>query len=140
MNGNFTETLPAIDTITMDVAIINPASSEAFINLSKEATSLSVYAAERVIASNEDVKNATDDLGLISKLTKSVDELRTSYVKPLNDKVKGINDTFKTLSTPLDMANQQTLIRQMAEINRFLKQEIEIIEIREQNTAMEGER
>jgi hypothetical protein len=38
---------------------------------------------------------ANDDLRDIARAVKEMDELRTSYVKPLNDEVKFINDAFR---------------------------------------------
>jgi hypothetical protein len=46
----------------------------------------------------------TEDLALISTLSKSIDAERRSYTDPLNNTLHSINDLFKTLSEPLDSA------------------------------------
>lgn len=73
-----------------------------------------------VVKINEDVKNlstkieslrivdeetnsiAAELLGAVKARMKRVDELRTKFVKPLNDQVKVINNTFKIELAPLE--------------------------------------
>ncbi len=66
------------------------------------------YAEARVIAIAEDLKLAVDDLSLIARLKKAMDEKRKEYLKPLDDHRKAINDTFKTLMEPIETADQIT--------------------------------
>ncbi len=73
-----------------------------------EALGLKKYAEARVIAATDDLKPATEDLSLIAKLKKAMEEKRKEYVKPLQDHVKSVNDTFKTLMEPVEMADHIT--------------------------------
>jgi hypothetical protein len=45
---------------------------------------------------------------MMSSLKKNIEERRKEYVGPLNDKVKVINNLFKTITEPLDEADKIT--------------------------------
>jgi hypothetical protein len=55
-----------------------------------------------VVANQEDVVKATDFLGGVKARRKKIEELRTMFVKPLNDHVKTINAMFKEQDAPLE--------------------------------------
>ena len=74
----------------------------------KEALKLQHYAESRVIATVEDTKSATDDLSVIAKLKKAMEEKRKEYVVPLQTQVKQINDTYKSLMEPIESADRVT--------------------------------
>lgn len=110
---------------------VNPSSEEAYLKLRDQSLGLLQYAEARTIASTDDIKPATDDLSLISKVKKAVDDKRKEYVNPLNDHIKAINVAFKTITEPLDQADkltrdkilmfrneQERLRREAEEINR----------------------
>lgn len=73
-----------------------------------EALKAREYAEARVITTVDDLKPATDDLSLIARLKKAMEDKRKEYVKPLNDHVKTINDAFKTLMEPIETADSIT--------------------------------
>ena len=45
---------------------------------------------------------------MMSSLKKTIEDRRKEYVSPLNDKVKSINTLFKTITEPLEQADQIT--------------------------------
>lgn len=51
--------------------------------------------------------NAAELLGGVKARMKRIEELRTSFVKPLNDQVKLINNTFKKESEPLEVYEEK---------------------------------
>lgn len=55
-----------------------------------------------VVATANDVVKATEFLSGIKARLKKIEELRTQFVKPLNDHVKNINAMFKEQSAPLE--------------------------------------
>lgn len=88
---------------------IKPEIHPGFVQLKDQVDSLAKYAEIRVIKSEDDIKPATDDLVLIRKVAKAIDDLRRSYTDPLNEHVKTINTTFKKLTDPLNQADKTTL-------------------------------
>ena len=114
-------------------ALINAGGTDIeVVNYYNEALKLKEYAEARVIRSLDDVKLATDDLSAISRLKKAMEEKRKDYVKPLQDQVKAINDTYKTLMQPIEAADlttrnkilayqkeQEHIRREQEEINRM---------------------
>ncbi len=73
-----------------------------------EALKLQLYAETRVITTIEDLLPASDDLLLIRRLKRTMEDKRKEYVKPLQDHVKTINDAFKTLMEPIEIADEVT--------------------------------
>ena len=73
-----------------------------------ESNRLRDFAEARVITTADDLLPATDDLSLIAKLKKAMEDKRKEYVKPLQDHVKAVNDTFKTLMEPIETADSVT--------------------------------
>ncbi len=67
----------------------------------REALCLWGYANERVIATADDEKLANDDLITIGKLRKAMDDKRVSLVKPKQDIVKAIQETYNILMKPV---------------------------------------
>jgi len=79
-----------------------------------EALGLQKYAEARIIKTVEDLKPANDDLVTIRRLKKALEEKRKEYVKPLQDHVKSINDTFKTFMEPIEIADKVTSQKMLA--------------------------
>ena len=109
----------------------SPGTDLEVINWHREALKLQEYAESRIIANITDMKAANDDLTIIARLKKAMEERRKQYVQPLNDQVKVINDNYKKFMQPvldaekitkqkmLDFNNEQESIRrQQEEINR----------------------
>ena len=74
----------------------------------EQVDKLLVYSQARVVICDDDAKGATDDLSMMVSLKKNIEERRKEYVGPLNDKVKVINNLFKTITEPLEQADQIT--------------------------------
>ncbi len=107
----------------------------------KEALGALEYAEARVIVTVDDLLPASDDLLLIRKLKKAMEERRKEYIKPLQDHTKAINDTFKMMMTPIETADEitggkilafqlkQTLIREAQEKVNAMRLEAAKIEM-----------
>ena len=93
-------------------AVVNvaPGKDEVVQKLLTEVMKVREVALKMVVATDEDVKMATNDLSLMSGLKKAVDEKRREYVDPINEHVKSVNDAFKLLTGPLNEADK--LVRQ----------------------------
>ena len=115
---------------------INPGSDQAVVALHQEALKLQQFAESVTIATSEDVKLVTDDLSLLAKLKKAIEEKRKEYVGPINDHLKQVNDAFKMIVSPLESADKinrnkvmeywkkQELLRQEAEAINRQKEEL----------------
>jgi len=120
---------------------VNPAIDERFISLHSEARKLRQAAMDCVITSDEDVKRVTNDLSILSRLKKTIEEKRKDYTAPINDHLKFINECFKILSTPLDEADQITrkkIILYRAEEKRKADEIAEINRLRQEAAAREA--
>jgi hypothetical protein len=73
-----------------------------------ESKKILAVAVERKIKSNEDLKPATDDLGVISNGKKIIQEFRSLLLAPLKSKVDTINAVFKDILAPLEAADEIT--------------------------------
>jgi alpha-D-ribose 1-methylphosphonate 5-triphosphate synthase subunit PhnG len=69
-----------------------------------EVVSLQEQANAVVVDSDETNASAAEVLGVLTKKKKTIEEVRTSIVKPLNDHVKDINAKFKPQTEALDEA------------------------------------
>lgn len=87
---------------------IAPNTDASVIALYLEAQGLLTYANYRTIATDDDVKLATDDLGIMSRLKKAIEARRREYTVPLNDHLTTINEAFKTFTAPLAEADSTT--------------------------------
>lgn len=111
---------------------ISPDEDDSVKALVQEADRLLEYANGLVITSDEGVRVATEDLSFLVKLKKALEDKRGEYVKPINTILKGINDTFKAIVTPVEDADklirnkilayrkeQERKAREIEEINRL---------------------
>lgn len=100
-------------------------------NYYDQAIKLKEYAESRVIRTIEDIRIATDDLSIISRLKKAMAEKKKEYLAPHQEQIKAINDNYRFWMGPIEAANtitrqkmtafdaEQRLIRQkQEEINR----------------------
>ncbi len=129
------------NTILVTLALVNPRTDSAFIAMGDHIMELVRFAESRIITTVEDVKLATDDLGLIANLKKAIDEKRTSHVKPFNDHVKEVNGIYKLLSDPLDRAdkiNRQKVMNYRAEQERKRWEAEEINRLKEEAAVREA--
>ncbi len=113
---------------------INPEADMQVQAFYKEALGLQKYAETRVIKTVEDLKPANDDLNIIRRLRKAMEEKRKEYVSPLNDHVKAINNAFKTLMEPVEIADKITGDKMLAfnrEQDRIRREQEEINRLRQ---------
>ncbi len=87
---------------------VNPEQDSQVLYFLTESNKLRDYAESRVITKVEDLTPATNDLSLIAKIKKSMEEKKKEYLKPLQDYVKAVNETFKTLMAPIEDADRIT--------------------------------
>lgn len=80
----------------------------------EEAKKLLDYAEARVIATAEDVKAANDDLSLISKLKKVMENKRKSLLNPLKFQADAIRETYDYLMAPIRQADGLTREKMLA--------------------------
>lgn len=103
-----------------------------------EALKLLDYAEKRVITSVEHIKVATDDLSIISKLKKAMEEKKREYLDPLKSKAEAIRETYTTLMDPVFRADKITrdkildFNRKQEEVNR---KRIELAEAEQKATG-----
>lgn len=118
--------------ITAAVAVINisPDLDAGVKILAAEAQGLLKYAEARVIATNEDLKSATDDLALIAKALKAIGEKKLEWTKPIKEKLDEVTGVFASIIEPLTEANLITRSKYNAyrDEQARLKAEAEAIE------------
>lgn len=85
-----------------------PGTDVEVISYYEEGRKLQSYAESRVITSLEDTKTATDDLSIIARLKKAMEERRRQYLKPHEAAKKAINETYEKLMAPVLAADKIT--------------------------------
>lgn len=100
------ETLPA--PLTMLQAIDPDYVEPGLLQVCQEAERLREFAVARVIATNEDLKPATEDLSLIAKAKKVILDKKKEIVAPFKAKVETINAAFADILQPLEEADRIT--------------------------------
>ncbi|MBL7208776.1 MAG: hypothetical protein ISS52_01635 [Dehalococcoidia bacterium] len=119
------ETKPARRTATLQ---INPTLDPKVIAFQEEVRSICAFMEQATVSTKDDVSRITQDLALISTLTKTIDAKRREFTDPLRNHERSINDLFATLTGPLanaykagkrkiiDYNQHQERIRQQAEL------------------------
>ncbi len=87
---------------------VRPDTDTSVIAMQTEVAGLLKYAESRVIATDADVKMATEDLSLLAKLKKAIADKRRDWLTPIKEKLDAVDVVFKSLSTPLDQADKFT--------------------------------
>ncbi len=100
------QNIPAV--IETAIIKVNPSRDETVIALLTEVQGLFQWAEVRTIAADVDVKSATEDLSLIAKVKKAIEDKRKEYTNPINEHLKAVNESFKTLTGPLEQADKIT--------------------------------
>lgn len=108
---------------------IDPANDPTAIALYNEAVRLREYAETRIVQSVEDIAGATNDLSMVSKLKKAIEEKRKEYVDPINAHLRAVNEAFKRLVAPLDDADSLTRGKIMTFKREEAKRAAEVAEI-----------
>ena len=94
--------------------LVKPETNPEILSFYNQAVSLRDFAIARVITCNDDLKPANDDLIIIRKVKKAMEEKRKEYLKPFQDHVKETNEAFKTLMEPLEEADKDTASKMLA--------------------------
>ena len=111
----------------------NPNTDAEVISFYNEAIRLQEYAQARVITTIKDLKPATDDLSIIAKLRKAMEEKRKSYLQPFQEHIKEVNEAYKKLMEPIEIADQITRKKILAfqtEQERIRREQEEINRLR----------
>jgi len=95
---------PALATIETQVGKSVPG----LFVLYQEAASLLQFAKARVIATNEDLKPATNDLSIIATCKKAMTARKTELVGPLKAKLDLVNQAFNDIMFPVMEADRLT--------------------------------
>mgnify|MGYP001616494522 CR=1 FL=1 len=98
----------------VNLVLIKPESDNQLMAFYNEAVSLRQYAEVRVIATNEDLKPANDDLAIIAKVKKAMEGKRKDYLSPFQNHVKEVNEAYKTLMGPIEQADKITRNKMLA--------------------------
>ncbi len=85
-----------------------PGSNNEVMSYYHEALKLCAWAETRVIASLDDIKVATEDLSIIARLRKAMEEKRKEYLDPLKSQAEAIRETYKILMQPIEDADTTT--------------------------------
>ena len=88
------ETAVEPQVVTTAVVRIAPGKDSAVVKLLGDIMRIRDWATKLVIASENDAKMATNDLSIMAKLKKAVEDKRQEYVGPLNAHVKAVNDAL----------------------------------------------
>lgn len=94
----------------METALINiaPLNDLKIITLLNEVNGILQYSQKRVIANDDDLPGATNDLTLMANLGKAIKEKQKDYVDPIKQHLKSVNDAFNLLILPLGEADKIT--------------------------------
>ena len=130
--------------IVQETALIQvrPDADPRVLALYQEGTKLRDYARARVIASDDDVKTATDDLSVIAGLKKAIEIKRKEYTGPINEHLKSVNAAFGTFTDPLneaDTVNRQKVLAYRAELERQRREQDRINQLRAEAARAEME-
>jgi len=109
-------------TDAQSVAIrVKPENDCQFIEYQKQAEEILKYAKAAVVTNDAEMKASTNDLSIIRMLKKGIEEHRQVYVRPINEHVKTINQTYKLLTDPIEQADKITgdkILAYRAEVER----------------------
>ena len=86
--------------------LVRPLADPAVLAYRDRAAAVLAEAQALAIASPETKATAVDFLGRLARLKREAEEYRITMVKPLNDHVKHVNDTFKGVLGPVDEADR----------------------------------
>lgn len=96
------------------LVITKPDADPEVIAFYSEALVLQRYAEARVIITAEDMKPANDDLNTIRRLRKAMENKRKDYLSPFQEHVKEVNEAYKRLMAPVEIADKVTSDKMLA--------------------------
>ena len=85
---------------------VHPELDDAVVKLYAEGKKLQDYATKVIVTNLSDVQCGVEDLSIIANLKKALEERRKEYTAPLNSHLREINDTFKAMVEPIDIADK----------------------------------
>ncbi len=99
-----------VQTVETPTAVINigPEHNPTVLVLAEQARRLRDYAVARTIATDADLRPATDDLSVISKTKKALNEKKIDYLKPIKMHVDAVNAAFLSIMQPIEEADRIT--------------------------------
>ena len=115
--------------MTDETALAKEATDIQAVNWHHEGIKLLEYAESRVITSVEDVKLANDDLSVISRLKKAMEERRKERLQPYRDAQEAINTNYKSWMAPVleaDKITREKMLAYAAEQKRIRAEQEEI--------------
>ena len=118
------------------LALTKPEERPEIVVFHQQAVRLMEYAVSRVIASNDDLAPATNDLAIISKVMKGIESCRKDYLKPFQDHIKETNDAYKKLMEPIEQADTITRSKMTAFINEQNQRRAEAEKIEVEKLAL----
>jgi hypothetical protein len=96
-----TELFPEATTLTLT----SPTSDLAILRFLAESNQLRDYSIALTITTNAELAPANDNLVIIRRIKKALEEKRKDYLRPFQDHVKETNDAYKTLMKPIEEAD-----------------------------------
>jgi len=96
------------------LVLVKPEANTEVMAFYNEALSLREFAIARVITCNDDLKPANDDLIIIRRVKKAMEEKRKEYLLPFQSHVKETNEAYKSLMEPIEEADKLTASKMLA--------------------------
>ena len=112
---------------------VNPEADPQIMAFYTEALGLQKYAEALVIKEAKDLAFVSDDLNIIRRLKKAMEERRKDYLSPFQDHIKDTNEAYKKLMTPVEIADKVTTSKMLAfkaEQSRIRREQEEINRLR----------
>ncbi len=107
--GQLEEQIKVVANSEIPTAVaLRPGEDAVVMGYYADATSLLTFAKLRAIQTAEDVKGATDDLSIISKVKKLMDAKRKGYLAPLKEQSDAVRATYEYLMAPILEADKIT--------------------------------
>lgn len=105
-----------IDNVSI-LTLTKPEERPEIITFYTQAVQLREYAEKRIILTNDDLAPATNDLAIISRVSKGMESCRKEYLAPFQAHVKETNEAFKKLMEPIERADTITRFKMTTFIN-----------------------
>lgn len=104
---------------------INPESDVTILSLLAQANRLRDYAIARVIATDDDMSMAVNDLSIIANVKKALTAKKSEYYKPIKVHLDAVTAMFGTLLTPIEDADRITRDKWTAYRNEQVRKKAE---------------
>ncbi|OGN89797.1 MAG: hypothetical protein A2158_01645 [Chloroflexi bacterium RBG_13_46_14] len=128
-----TETIPATTDITLTTLRDDPKLT----TLAARGINALAYAEKMTIIDGEGLKKATTDLALLKGISDELEEKRKEIVRPINNKVKSINEYFQTITKPIGQADE-ILRKKVLAYNAEVKKQIQEAEKKEEEKMQQA--